>query len=130
LRGRAGVVCRWRLHNADGCAGVVDHGDHGVHLHGCARWGLDLLENAAGRGGNFGVDFIGGNLKQRLIALHSLTGLLEPLGDCAFEDRLSHLGHDDIGRHKFPSAGAFVCRHPVCPAASRNITFRKTGLDG
>ncbi len=108
--GRCGSrsACRWRLRNAGGCTGVVNHGDHGVHLHGRARLRLDLLENATGRSGYFGIDFIGGNLKQRLIALYSLTGLFEPLGDRAFENRFSHLGHDDIGWHRFPSAGASV----------------------
>ena len=45
---------------------------------------------------NLGVHFVGRNLEQRLIALHVLAGLLQPLGQRAFHDTLAHLGHYDV----------------------------------
>ena len=62
-----------------GCRRLIDHRDHGVDLHGRALGDLDLVQDAGGRRWNLGIDFVGGDLKQRLIALHLVAGLLQPL---------------------------------------------------
>ena len=52
----------------------------------------------AGRGRrNLGIHLVGGDLEQRLVALHALAGLLEPLGQRAFDNALAHLGHHYVG---------------------------------
>ncbi len=62
---------------------------------------LISCRRAGGGRGDFGVNFVGGDFEQRLVALDFVAGLLEPLGDGSFEDRFPHLGHDDICRHGF-----------------------------
>src|SRR5581483_3687281 len=39
------------------------------------------------------------DFKERLVALHSVAGLLEPLCNRALKNRLAHLGHQDFRRH-------------------------------
>jgi hypothetical protein len=95
-----------------GRAGFVDRRYHRVHLHGGAFLHLDFLEHARRRRGNLGVDLVGGDLEERLVALDLVARLLQPLGDSAFKDRLAHLRHDYVGRHRFPFR---------CLSASRTI---------
>ncbi len=80
---------------------VADDADHGVHLDGVACLDLDLLERAGRGSGNFGVNLVGGDFEQRLVALDFVAGLLEPLGNGSFEDRFPHLGHDYVCWHGF-----------------------------
>ena len=62
---------------------------------------LDVLQRAGGGRGNFGVNLVGGDFEQRLVALDFFARLLQPLGDGSFENRFPHLGHDYICRHSF-----------------------------
>ena len=39
-----------------------------------------------GRGGDFGVDFVGGNFQDRFVFAYNIPGILEPLEDCGFGD--------------------------------------------
>ena len=114
--GRRRELCRGRREggalggegrSGNGGAGFVDDADNGVDLDGLALLVADLLEDSSGGGGDFGVDLVGGDLEERLVALDSVAGLLEPLGDGAFEDGFAHLGHEYIGRHGVPSARKF-----------------------
>jgi hypothetical protein len=86
-----------------GRSAIVDDANYGVHLHGRAWLHLDLFEHAAGRCRNLGVDLVGGDFEQWLIALHALACFFQPLGKSAFKDRLAHLGHDHVSWHAFPS---------------------------
>ena len=86
---------------SSGCVAISDDTDYGVDLHGVAGFDLDLLQGAGRGRGDFGVNLVGGDFKQRLVALNFVAGLLEPLGDGSFEDRFPHLGHDDVSRHGF-----------------------------
>ena len=83
-------------------ASFVDGADDGVDLHGRAFSNLDLLQRAGGGRRNLGVDLVGRDLEERLVALDGVARLLEPLGDGAFGDGFAHLGHDYIGRHEGP----------------------------
>src|SRR5207302_10503274 len=65
---------------------VPNHTDDGIDLNGISFGNLDFLKHAAGGRGDFGVDFVGGNLEQRFIALDLVTGLFQPLGDGSLEN--------------------------------------------
>ena len=89
----------WR--GGGGSIAVSDDADYGVDLDGVAGLDLDLLERAGRGSRNFGVNLVGGDFEQGLVALHLVAGLLEPLGDGSFEDRFPHLGHDYVCWHGF-----------------------------
>jgi hypothetical protein len=55
------------------------------------------LENAVDGRRHVGVDLVGGDLEQRLVAGDALARLLQPADDRAFGQRLAHLRHDDLG---------------------------------
>jgi hypothetical protein len=78
-----------------------DARDDGVHRHGVAFLGEDLGEHARGRRGDLGVDFVGGDLEERLVAIDLVANLLEPLGYGPLGDGLAHLGHYDVMCHGF-----------------------------
>ena len=80
---------------------VSDNADDGVDLYGIAGFDLDLLEGAGRGRGDLGVNLVGGDFEQGLVALDFVAWLLEPLGDGSFEDRFAHLGHDDVSWHWF-----------------------------
>ncbi len=62
----------------------------GAFLH------LDVAQRAGCRRGNLGVNLVGGDLKEGLVAGDGVAGLLEPLGERAFGDGFAHLGHNDV----------------------------------
>ena len=102
-RGGAGASAErrafgWRS-GGGSAIGFANDADNGVDLNGVAFGNFDFLEDAAGGGGDFGVDLVGGDLEERLVALDLVTGLLQPLGDGSFENRFAHLGHDYVSRH-------------------------------
>ena len=74
---------------------------HRIYLNGVSFPDFDVPQHAGSGSGDLGVHFVGGNLEQRLVALHFVAGLLQPLGNGAFKNGLAHLRHDDIGRHNF-----------------------------
>jgi len=78
---------------------AVDHGDNGLDGNGLAFGNFDFFEHAGGGRRNFRVHLVGGDFKERLVALDLVAGLLEPFGDGAFKDAFAHLGHDDINCH-------------------------------
>ena len=88
----------WR--GSSGSAGAIDDRDNGLDWNGLAFGNLDFFQHAGGGRRNFGVDLVGGNFKERLVALHLVTGLFQPLGDGAFEDTFAHLGHDYVDCHE------------------------------
>ena len=87
---------RWVQAGRSGPGGA-DDGHHGVDLHRGAGLYFDLGKHACGGRGNLGIDFIGRDLEERLVLLHRVAGLFQPLGDGAFKNRLAHLGHDHFG---------------------------------
>ena len=89
-----------RSGSSRGCAiAFADHAHDSVHLNCIAFGDFDLLKNAAGRCGNFGIDLIGGNLKEWFVALDLVARLFEPFCNGSLENRLPHLGHDYFSRH-------------------------------
>ena len=73
--------------------------DDRVDRHRLALVDLDLEKRPRDRGGDLGVDLVGRDLEDRLVALDRVADFLEPLGDGALGDGLAHLGHDDRRRH-------------------------------
>ena len=105
-----GGRCRWRGRGFGrrcgrlGCSGFAVHrdgADDRVHANGCSFGDFDFLQDSGGGRGNFGIDFVGRNFEERLVALDFVSGLLQPLGDGAFDDGFAHLGHDDVSWHEF-----------------------------
>ena len=45
---------------------------------------------------DLGVDLVGRDLEDRLVALHRVADLLQPLRQRPLGDRFAHLGHDDV----------------------------------
>ena len=76
-----------------GSAAVLEPADV-VDLYGIAFLGGDFGEDPRSGRGNLGVDLVGRDLEQRLVALDLVADLLHPADDRAFGDRLPHLGHD------------------------------------
>jgi len=75
----------------------LDLGDHGPDPDGLAFGDRDLDQLALERGGDLGVDLVGHDLNQRLVALDHVAFLLEPLVDGALGHRLAELRHLDLG---------------------------------
>ena len=78
---------------------AADHRDDAVDRHRLPFLDLDLGQHARGRRRDLGVDLVGRDLEQRLVAIDRVADLLDPADDRAFGDRLAHLGHHDVGRH-------------------------------
>jgi len=84
------------------CGGFAfggDAGDDGIDGDGVAFLRENLSQRAGGGRGDLGVDFVGGDLEQRLIALDLVADFLQPARHGSFGDRFAHLGHDDISGH-------------------------------
>ena len=82
-----------------GGAGGADDGHHAVDRHGLAFLDADLRDHAGGRRRNLGVDLVGRNLEQRLVAIDRVADFLDPADDRALGNRLAHLRHHDISGH-------------------------------
>ena len=82
-----------------GSAIGVDHSHDGLDGHRLAFGDFDFLEHASGRRRNFRIHLVGGDFKERLVAVDLVAGLLQPLGDRAFKNAFAHLGHDDVDSH-------------------------------
>ncbi len=80
--------------------GLINHRDHSIDLHRRPIANLDLFQNPSRRRRNFRVHLIRRNLKQRLIALHRIARLFQPFGNRPLKNRLAHLGHHNIRRHR------------------------------
>ena len=70
--------------------------DDRLHRHRLPFGHEDLGEHAARRRRNLGVDLVRRDLEDRLVALHLVADLLQPLRQRAFGDRFAHLGHHDV----------------------------------
>ena len=57
---------------------------------------LISVSTPAAGDGNLGIDLVGRDLEQRLVAVDRVADLLDPADDRAFGDRLAHLGHHDV----------------------------------
>ena len=77
----------------------IDHANNRLNRHRLAFADFNFLQHARRRRRNFRVDLIGGDFKQRLVALDFVAGLLQPLRDGAFKNAFAHLGHYDVNGH-------------------------------
>jgi hypothetical protein len=93
--GVRGVVCVVGP-AAGGVGRVADDGEHAAHLDGLVLAGLDLQQGAGDRGGDLGVDLVGGDLEQRLVDLDRVADLLQPAGHGTLGDALSELRQRDL----------------------------------
>src|SRR5690606_36725378 len=66
------------------------------HVDGLALGHSDLGHEPGLRGRHLAVDLVRRHLEQRLVELHPLADLLEPLRDRALGDGLTELGHCDL----------------------------------
>ena len=73
-----------------------DHREHGADLDRLAFLHEDLRDDALARARHLGVDLVGRDLEQRLVARDRLAFLLEPLRDRPLRDGHAHLRHDDL----------------------------------
>jgi hypothetical protein len=107
-RGRLGVrgLARGSLGTRVGgrslTAGLVDDREFSAHRYRLVLGNDDPAQDPGHGRGDLGVDFVGGDLEQRLVRLHALTLLLEPARDSALGNALTELGHGYGDRHGFP----------------------------
>ena len=80
-------------------AGFADDGQFAADRDGVVLVGDDLGQYARGRGGDLGVNLVGGDLQQWLIGHHGVALLLEPAGDGSLGDTLTECGHLDGDGH-------------------------------
>jgi hypothetical protein len=59
----------------------------------------DLREDPLDRRGNLSLDLVRGDLEERFVPIDTIADSLEPAHDRAFDDRFTHLGHDDLDGH-------------------------------
>src|SRR5207244_8157260 len=78
----------------------ADHGDDAVDRNRLAFLRADLSEDTGGRRRDFSVDLVGRNFEQRFVAIDFVANLLDPADDRALGNRLAHLGHPDVSRHR------------------------------
>ena len=79
-----------------GCRAGADDGEDGANLGGLVLVDADFLERAGNRGGDLGVNLVGGNLEQRLIDGYGVAHGLQPAGDGAFGDAFAQGGQGDV----------------------------------
>jgi hypothetical protein len=93
--------CGSSCHRIRRCRGVgFDVGHHGADLDGVALGGQQLRDDAGGGTRHLGVDLVGRDVENRLVAVDRVTRLLVPLEDASFGDALAHLGHLYFDRHR------------------------------
>jgi hypothetical protein len=86
----------------------IDVGDDRADLHGLALLHLDIDQRAGRRRRNLCVDLVRGDLQDRLVALHRVARLFQPLRDGPLGDGLPHLRHRHFDLRHLPSRGALV----------------------
>ena len=99
--GRRGVAVAVAVAASGGqrLTGLADDGQQRAGLDGGALGHVDLQQGAAGRRGDFGVHLVGVHFHDRVVLLHGVALVLEPLADGAFDDRFAELGHDYVSGH-------------------------------
>src|SRR5690606_17957193 len=99
-----------------GLTGFAKDGDDSVYRDGLALTHPDLAQDARGGRRNLGVDLVGRDLEQRLVAIDGIADLPNPANHRAFGDRLAHLGHDDgCGHGQVPLTCAAALRASRAP---------------
>ena len=114
LRGGGGLLCGGSLLRSGGRGvtatrdGAADDGQVGADRDGLVLLSEDLGQFAGGRGGDLGVDLVGGDLQQRLVDGDVVALSLQPAGDGALGDGLAQRRHRH-GRAALdgPAAGRF-----------------------
>ena len=97
-----------------------DPAHHRADRHRLAFFHQHFFQHAGRGRRNLGVHFVGRNLKQRLIAIHVLPGLLQPLGQGAFHDAFAHLGHYYVS-HEYVSVYETHRFHVTVAAQYRSV---------
>ena len=126
-RGRLQSRLSWRLRKGglsqlrrSGCYGFpvcLNGSNYGIDLDGLAFRDLDLGERPKqGLGFRHRLRI---RVEQGLVALHFVTRLLQPFCNSSFNNRLAHLGHDDVSWHDFLPGSA------RCSAALSALFTRK-----
>jgi hypothetical protein len=86
-----------------GSAGLIDPRENGIDADRLSFLHEDLGQGTRGRGGNLGVDLVGRDLEERLVALQLIANLLRPFRQGALDDTFAHLGHYDIDHSNSPN---------------------------
>ena len=71
----------------------ADPHERGADRHGLPRSDEDLHDHAVVGARDLRVDLVGGHLEERVVELHRVACLLEPVPDRALGHRLAQLGH-------------------------------------
>ena len=127
-RSRCGL-CRWR-----GSAGTrsANHSYNGIYLHCGSRLNLDFAQSPAGRRGNLGINFVGGDFEQGFVACDFVAHILEPFCKRALKDGFAHLRHHYIGSRPRRLCGCRRRRRSRDrrPIGSRRAAFALRGFLG
>ena len=125
IGGRALVGALGRgLHGPAGCARArLDAAQDGSDRDRGIGLDQDLGDRARGRGGNLGVDLVGGDLYQRVVDRNSIANRNLPLEHRALGHGIAHLGEGDF--HEFVGLSG---RRPV--AVDLDLTQHGPDRDG
>ena len=104
---------------AGGRLARADDGELGTDLDGLVLRDLDLEQRARDRGGDLGVDLVGGDLEQRLVDGDGVADLLEPAGHGALGDRLAQRGQRHRGAVPAPGRHRGRCSWAVAAGPAR-----------
>ncbi len=129
-----GSGCRSCWLGGGSSSASADDGDDRVDADRRAFGDLDLGERAGDRRGNLGVNLVGRDFEDGLVALNGVADLLEPLGDGALGDGLAHLRHHDLGAGACSGAtggsesfllGLFIAHGGVNGSGSNSVFLRR-----
>src|SRR5690606_34014335 len=75
----------------------TDYSKNGANFSGLVFWNADFQQGTSNWGRNFGVNLVGGNLKQWLVDGNFFANFLQPTGDGTFGNRLAQSWKGNFG---------------------------------
>ena len=126
-----------RLRRRCGRAASHDRHQRGAHRNRLAFRGQDALDHAGFGRGDLGVDLVGADFDERLVALDAIAFLHEPLRDRAFDDALAERRKFHRDRHRVlrsdplarprPAWGQKLMPRPSAASAASMIDSESVG---
>jgi hypothetical protein len=99
VRRGGGRRSRFHTGGSDSATGLANDSDDAVNGDRFTFFDFDFGEHPRRGRRDLGVDLVGGDLKQRLVALDGVSNLFYPSDDRAFGNGFAHLGHDHWSWH-------------------------------
>jgi hypothetical protein len=78
------------------CSAIIDNNEIGANWDGLIYGDKNFGNGTGDRGGNFGINFVGRNFKERLIDSDLIAFVFEPTSYGAFGNALTKRRHHNI----------------------------------